>query len=251
MRRPVAVDGADDPGAAEALGEAVRVDALPAAGELVDRRQALELQLDGELLDGERRRRVGRLGGPHAERRARLDDPAEGERRAGWRQPLERRQHGVAERAAVAIGDAGVSDVLMARSKLARRPLEEGRQGAVRGRLDHLPGGTDEVGRDERVLPRERRRVAGVVVEHAEHPPARRGDPADEQGVVCRRRGVEADDVAAGVQQVAVRGQRAAAGRTGERRRLGALDRLACSRRGSRPHRSEIRGTGGVAVRDR
>ena len=151
----------------------------------------------------------------------------------------------------MAIGDRGVSDVLVAWSELARRPLEEGAEGAVRGRLDHLPGRADEVGRDERVLPRERRRVAGVVVEDAEQPSARRRDPADEQGVVCRRRGVEPDDVAAGVQEVAVRGERAPAGRAGERRRLGALDRLACSRRGGRPHRAEIRSAGAVAVRER
>ena len=134
---------------------------------------------------------VGRLVLPGAEIGARRDDPRVDEAGRGRRQALDRRRGGVAELAAVAVGDGRVADVVVARGELARRALEEERRSAE-GVLQHLAGGADVVGRQLPVLPREGRRVAGVVEQRRAHLALVAGDPRDEQRVVGRRIGVVA-----------------------------------------------------------
>ena len=140
---------------------------------------------------------------------------------------LERRHRRMPEGAAVPVGDLRVADVLMAGAKLARRALQEDAGNAAGRRLDDLARRADEVGRDEPVLPRQRRRVAGVVDEHRRarpRPVARCGRRRP-----CRpaSRGVEADHIAITVREVAVRGEPAASPSVRQRRRNRRRDRLA------------------------
>ena len=116
------------------------------------------------------------------------------------------------ELAAVAVGNGRVADVVVARGELAGGSVEEERRGAE-GVLEHLAGGTDVVGREEAVVPGERRRVTGVVEDGRENGAVAARHAPDEKRVVGRSAGV----VAAGepprvlVPVVAVGGQAAAA----------------------------------------
>ena len=120
---------------------------------------------------GSRRKRPGR--------RTRSACPAA----AALPEPDERRE---AELPAVAVGDGGVADVAFARAEVAGRTLQEqARRTGVP--LDHFAHRADVIRADERVLPRERRRVAGVVHDRAERPCRRRRRPLPP--APCRRPG--------------------------------------------------------------
>ena len=133
-------------------------------------------------------------GQPDRERGAGLDDGVVSERVARRQHPLERRERAEPEPAPVLVGDRRIADVLVGRPELARRPLEEEARGAAGVRLDDLPHGADVVGRDQRVLPGERGRVARVVARSSR---AIRPSPSavtrpTTSGVVGLRGGVEA-----------------------------------------------------------
>ncbi len=117
------------------------------------------------------------------------------------------------------------------------------RHGRAAGRaLDRLAQRADVVGRGERVLPRQRRRVAGVVDDRRQHGAVGAADATDQQRVVGRRVGVPADQRLPVDGQVAGARDVAAPGRPVERRWDGRGERLA--RRGARgrAQRVEVRG---------
>ena len=200
--------------------------------ELVERGQRLDGQRHVHEPAGERRRGLERRREPDGERRTRLDRAVVAERLTGGEHPLERGQRAVAEAAAVLIGDGRIADVLVGGAELARRSLEEDTRSAARLRLDELAHRADVVRGDERVLPRERGRVAGVVDDGAEHVPVRvRRDPPDDDRVVRARSGIEAAHEAAvlagRIGEVTVAGEVTAARRPGQRRGNETVDRLA------------------------
>ncbi len=131
------------------------------------------------------------------------------------------------ELAAVAVGDRRVAHVVVARGQLPRGPLEEQRGGGE-GAFQHLARGADVVGRQQPVLPGERRRVAGVVEQRRPHVARVARDPCDEQGVVGGDVGVVAGGEAprVGIPEIAVRRQRAAPVTVGHPGRLECGDRL-------------------------
>ena len=152
------------------------------------------------------------------------------------------------EGTAVPIRDLRIADVLMSRREVARCALQEDAGDAAGRRLDYLAHGADEVGRDEPVLPRQSRRVAGVVDEHGKQGPIRPRDPADDDRVVRRHGGVEADHIPITVRKIAIRGEPAAAYCGGQRRRHRRRDRLSSGFRGGDLHGFEVAGARLVAV---
>ena len=156
---------------------------------------------------------VERLVLPGAEVRARRDDPRVDEAGSRRRQALDRGGCGVPELAAVAVGDCRVADVVVARGEIARGALQEERRG-VEGVLQDLARRADVVGREQPVLPGQRRRMAGVVEERRQHRAVSPVTRRDEQRVVGRLVGVVAGGEALRlvVPEVTVGRQRAAAG---------------------------------------
>ena len=130
------------------------------------------------------------------------------------------------ELATVPVGDGDVADVVVARPEVARGTLEE-ECGRIERVLEHLAGGTDEVGRQQAVLPREGRRVAGVVEERRERRAGVVRHARDEDGVVRHAVGVVAARVAlrVDVPEVAVRGEAAAPRAVGDDGSVTTLDR--------------------------
>ena len=177
--------------AEEPLGQGAVVRGGALRLELLDRRHRLERQRHVDEAAVEHARGLERAGQPDRERGAGLDDAVVAERLAGRQHALERRERTEAEPAPVLVGDGRVADVLMGGAELARGALEEEARGAAGVLLDDLAHGADVVGGDQRVLPGERRRVAGVVDDRAEHAPVvGRGDPPDDERVVgTARRG--------------------------------------------------------------
>ena len=173
---------------------------------------------------------------PGAEVGARGDDPRIGEARGRRRERLDRGRRGVAELAAVAVGDGGVADVVVPRRELPGGALEEERRGRERG-LEHLARRSDVVGREEPVRPGERGRVAGVVEERRRHGSVPARDTADEQGVVgvFSRVVAACESLCLRVPEVPVRGEPATAVAVGDEclrgRRLRLDDRVADLRR--------------------
>ena len=109
--------------------------------------------------------------------------------------------------------------------------MEEQARRAAGVLLDELAHGADVVGRDERVLPRERRRVAGVVDDRPEDAAVVvRRHAAHDERVVRRRRRVEAADdpavVARRIGQVTVPGEVAPSGGPRQRRGRDSRERL-------------------------
>ena len=133
----------------------------------------------------------------------------------------------MAELAAVPVGHRRVADVVVAWRELARGALEEERRRSE-GRLQHLARGADVVRREEPVLPRERRRVAGVVEERREHAAVGGRRPADENGVVGGAVRVVAagEPLGLGVPEVPVRREPAAAGAVRDERLRHPVARL-------------------------
>ena len=93
----------------------------------------------------------------------------------------------MAESCAVPVGDRRVAHVLLTRCEVAGGSLEEQARRPTRSFLDHLAEGADEVGRDERVLPCQRRGMAGVVDECRGHDSVRHRRP--DRRATCRLRG--------------------------------------------------------------
>ena len=82
---------------------------------------------------------------------------------------FERRQCRKTELPAVAIGDGRVADEAFARAEVAAGALQE-QAWRVELCFDRFAERADVVGADQRVLPGERRRMAGIVDERADRP---------------------------------------------------------------------------------
>jgi hypothetical protein len=133
----------------------------------------------------------------------------------------------VPELASVAVGDGRVADVVVARRELARGALQEERRG-IESLLEDLACRADVVGREQLVLPRQGRWMAGVVEDRRQHGAVVAGDPRDEHRVVRWAAGVVAGGEALRllVPEIAVGRERAAAGAIRHPRRDQRLLRL-------------------------
>ena len=114
--------------------------------------------------------------------------------RAVRRQRLQGAQCRITELPAVAVRDGPVADVALARSEVARRALQE--HARRMGRMfDHRAHGADVIGAESRVVPRQRRRMAGIVDDGRQDFSALAGDARNHHGVIGRAFRVEAADV--------------------------------------------------------
>ena len=124
-----------------------------------------------------------RLVRPCAQRRAGHHRAGVAKTCARRRQRGERRKRGVGELLTVAVCDCRITHKALDRAQLSTRALQEEAR-RTRLALDHLAQRTDVVGADERVVPRERGRVAGVVHDAREELAVGAGDACDEHGVI-------------------------------------------------------------------
>ena len=125
---------------------------------------------------------------------------------------------GVAQLAAIAIGDRRVADETVPRAELSAG-ARRNRHARAGDRLDDVARRADVVGTDQRVVPGERRRVAGVVDDRGHDASGGVGSPSHDQRVVGRVGRIEAADeqTVVGVPKIAIGRQRAAAAAVDDR----------------------------------
>ena len=132
-----------------------------------------------------------RLVRPCAQRRAGHHRAGVAKTCARRRQRGERRKRGVGELLTVAVCDCRITHKALDRAQLGTRALQEETRRA-RLALDHLAKRANVVRADERVIPRERGRVAGVVHDAREELAVGAGDARDEHGVIGGASRIEA-----------------------------------------------------------
>ena len=130
-------------------------------------------------------------------RRAGFLDALIGQLLAGREHAGQDGQHGIAQLAAILVGDFRLGFVTAPRRQIARGAMHEHAHRAAGVALHHFAHGADIIGRQQPVAAAQRDGMAGIVDDGGADPAVHAGNAADQQRVVGLFGQVQAANVAA------------------------------------------------------